>query len=133
MIMDVLSRDKGCLTVMDNATQNFTYLGCHDSRYNLVYDSATRYWPVVFNHVSWCRLWDEGNKSTIDGLIQFLPFKEFLKSTNDIMLDNVPRTFEKLNTITINARSKDVLYTFDTREDFFLSDKGYHTFSLILS
>lgn len=59
--MYVVTWNKRWLIAMNDVVQDLSKYGCHESRNNLVYDSTTRYMPIIFNHVSWGSLGNKGN------------------------------------------------------------------------
>lgn len=59
--MYVVTQNKHWLITMNDVVHDLSKYGCHDSRNNLVYDSTTRYMPIIFNRVSCGSLGNEGN------------------------------------------------------------------------
>lgn len=102
--MDVLPRDKSCLTLINDTSHHLTHSTNQDFRDGLINYGTTRDGSKIFDSCTCIAFRDKRDQCRVGNLVRQIMCKEFHNSYNNIMSDNAPRGLVKLSTKPINAK-----------------------------
>lgn len=105
MLMDLLPKYEGSLTMANNGSYDFGNPGGKDLGVNFIYYNAAGYRPIVFKVLCLRRLWDKSNNCAVKTFKHGISSEPVSGSANQINFYSVPTTLKEFCTVSIKARA----------------------------